>query len=207
VEHQLTPLRCLGIPIAEEIRLQVGILHEAQERVLARMKGLNLLSGRFILISPFATLFTKEWELSRFAELSRRLRGVYGLPIVAIAGPSERERLQALVSLASEAIIGLELLPLEDLIAWIDQCGLYIGNDSGPTHLAAARQKKTVALWGSSDYHAWHPWGTDYQLLRADLPCIPCPGYRCYEFDSPRCIESISVDHVVRAVERLKPFT
>ncbi|MBI2821528.1 MAG: hypothetical protein HYX74_04835 [Acidobacteria bacterium] len=98
-------------------------------------------------------------------------------------------------------------MPLEELIVWIDRCGLYIGADSGPTHLAAARKKKIVVLWGSSDYHAWHPWAAECQPLRADLPCMPCPGYRCYQYDSPRCIESISVDQVLEAVEKLKAFS
>lgn len=206
VEHQLSPLRFLGIPVPREIRLEVGLAAPAQQRVQDQMEALAIHPGQFILMHPFATLFTKEWELSRFAELSRRLCEIYRVPVVAAAGASERERLRRLASMAYGVIITLPPLSLEELTAWIDRCGLYIGNDSGPTHLAAARKKKLVVLWGSSDFSVWHPWATEYQVLRANLPCMPCPGYRCYRFDTPRCIESISVDHVLRAVERLRPF-
>lgn len=206
VEHQLSPLLHLGIPVPEKIELDVRLAPEAERRVEQQIAALDVRSGQFILLHPFATLFTKEWDLKRFAELARRLRESYGLPILATAGPAERDRLNQLLSLSSGAVTGLPAMLLEDLTVWIDRCGLYVGNDSGPTHLAAARKKKLVVLWGSSDYHAWHPWGTTYQLLRADLPCIPCPGYRCDQFDSPRCIESISVEHVLHAVKRLDPF-
>ncbi len=206
VEHQISPLLHLGVPVPEEIELIVGLDSRARQRVEERMQGLRIQPGRYILIHPFATQFTKEWDLSRFVELSRRLCERYQVPVVVTAGSSESEKLQRLVSAAGKKTISLPNPSLEELIVWIDRCGLFIGNDSGPTHIAAARKKKIVVLWGSSDYQAWHPWATDYQLLRADLPCIPCPGDRCYQFDTPKCIESISVDHAFHAAMRLRPF-
>ncbi|HEV8132471.1 MAG TPA: glycosyltransferase family 9 protein [Acidobacteriota bacterium] len=206
VEHQISPLLYLGVSVPEEIELVVELDPTAEQAVRGRMKELKVHPGRYVLMHPFATSFTKEWSLFHFAELARRLQGIYQVPILATAGRAELEKLERLVSVSGGLILGLPSLSLEELTVWIDQCGLFIGNDSGPTHLAAARKKKIVVLWGSSDYQAWHPWAGDYQLLRADLPCIPCPGDRCYQFDTPKCIESVSVDHAVHAVERLRPF-
>ncbi|HEY3127992.1 MAG TPA: glycosyltransferase family 9 protein [Acidobacteriota bacterium] len=207
VEHQVSPLLHLGVPVPEEIELVVGLDCAAQQRVQQRMGEIGIRPGQYILMQPFAVQFTKEWDGARFVELARRLREKYQVPVIAAAGPSESEKLRRLVSAGENTIIGLFNPPLEELIVWIDQCGLFVGNDSGPTHIAAARKKKIVVLWGSSDYHAWHPWAADYQLLRADLPCIPCPGDRCYQFDTPKCIESISVDHAFHAAMRLQPFS
>lgn len=206
VQHQLSPLLHLGIPLPEAIELDVALSPEAEQRVHDQMEALRIQRGRFILLHPFATLFTKEWDLARFAALAQGLQRAYGLPIVAAAGRVDREKLRQLTEMAGDSLTGLPPLSLEELTVWIDRCGLYIGNDSGPTHLAAARKKKIVALWGSSDSYAWRPWAAACQLLRADLPCMPCPGYRCYKFDTPRCIESISVDQVLDAVRRLEPW-
>src|SRR2546425_13357032 len=102
------------------------------------MEEIGIQPGQYILIHPFAAQFTKEWDWSRFVELARRLREKYQVPVVAAAGPSESEKLQHLVSAGENTIIGLFNPPLEELIVWIDQCGLFVGNDSGPTHIAAA---------------------------------------------------------------------
>ena len=93
------------------------------------------------------------------------------------------------------------------MMAWIDQCGLFLGNDGGPLHVAAALKKKIVAVWGSSDPRVWRPWKADAQILNAGLPCIPCAGYRCDEFDRPKCLESITVEQVLQAVARALPFS
>ncbi|HEY2934784.1 MAG TPA: glycosyltransferase family 9 protein [Acidobacteriota bacterium] len=206
VEHQLSPLMHLGIPVPEKIELELHPDGAVLDKIRSRIRDLGLSPEQFLLMHPFATLFTKEWELSRYSQLAGRLRERYGRPVIATAGPAETGKMRRLKEMAGDSVIGLENLELPELIGWISQCGLFIGNDSGPTHVAAALKRKIVVIWGSSDYRAWHPWGVDYQLLRADLPCIPCPGYRCYEFDSPKCIESISVEHVLHAVERMRPF-
>ena len=82
---------------------------------------------------------------------------------------------------------------------------LVIGNDSGPAHAAAALKKPMVVVWGSSNSVAWHPWRTNYELVRSDFPCMPCPGYTCHAFGRPRCILDIPVDRVLLACERILP--
>ena len=80
---------------------------------------------------------------------------------------------------------------------------MYIGNDSGPMHLAAAVGTPTVAVWGSSDSRRWRPWGVEHRVVQNPFECNPCPGYRCLVADSPLCIESVTVDQVNAAVEEV----
>jgi len=94
-------------------------------------------------------------------------------------------------------------LGLEELFALIQGARLFIGNDSGPTHAAAALARPIVVVWGSSNFSAWHPWGTDFEAVRSDLPCIPCPGYSCAEFGRPKCIQEIPLGNVVSACEKM----
>ena len=109
------------------------------------LDGMGLQAGRFVLMHPFATLFTKEWEAGRFAELGVKLAERYGVPVVATTGPREEANLAALVQASGGVVQGVSGLPLGELIAWIQACGLYIGNDSGPTHIAAALARSRVS--------------------------------------------------------------
>lgn len=206
VKHQLTPLLHLGLPVPQQPRLELHLDPVARRRVGEQMAEHGLQPGRFIVMQPFSNWITKEWEGARFAELARRLVDLYRVPIFTLPAPSERERLERLLALADGSLAALRDVPIAEMIAWIEQCGLLVGNDSGPAHVAAALAKKNVVIFGSADPQVWRPWAGEHQLLTPDLPCIPCAGDRCYEFDSPRCIESITIEQVLAAVARLKPF-
>jgi lipopolysaccharide heptosyltransferase III len=205
VQDQLAPLLHLGIPVPQEIHLVLSVDPEARRRVQDEMGKRGLPPGRFVVLQPFSRWPTKEWAPARFAELARRLTRSQGVPVVVLPAPSERPKLERLLALAPE-IVGLTGVGLEEMMAWIEQCGLFVGNDGGALHVAAALGKKLVALWGSSDPQVWRPWSAETRVLSADLPCLGCPGDRCYVFDSPRCIESPSVEQAVEAVAQLRPF-
>jgi ADP-heptose:LPS heptosyltransferase len=168
-----------------------------------RLADADLADRPFILIHPTATLFTKQWELSKFARLVDYLWATYGLPLVLTVSNAERPIAQQIQRAAHAPPAVLDDLPLDDLMAVIERAALFIGCDSGPTHLAAALKKKIVVIFGSSNAVAWRPWRTSYELLQSDLPCIPCPGYRCDAFGEPKCILGISVETVAAAVDRL----
>jgi heptosyltransferase-3 len=205
VNHQLAPLVHLGMPPPADPDLELYLDPAAERRVRAEMDERGLRPGRFILMHPFSDWSTKEWEPARFAELARRLRDAYGVPVVVAAALRETAKLERLGGLAPE-IVGLARVPLEEMMAWTRQCGLFVGNDSGPAHVAAALKKKMVVIFGSADPQVWRPWKAEHRLLSAGLPCIPCGGHRCERFDRPRCLETISVAHVLPAVSELRPF-
>jgi ADP-heptose:LPS heptosyltransferase len=198
VRHQLAPLQELGIPVPEQPALELLVDPGARRRVSQRLAERGLRPGGFIVMQPFSNWVTKEWEAARFAELSRRLNALYRVPIVVLSGPAERRRLERLLALVDGSVVALRDVPVDELTAWIEQCGLIVGNDSGPAHVAAALGRKSVVIFGSADPRVWRPWAGEHQLLTPDFPCIPCA--------SPRCIESITIDQVVDAVARLAPF-
>lgn len=207
VTHQLTPLVHLGIPVPDAPQLELQIDPAARQRVLEHMEERGLGPGGFIVMQPFSNWITKEWAPARFAELARRLADLYRVPILTLPAPSEKERLERLLALADGALVALGEVPVDEMMAWIEQCAFLVGNDSGPAHVAAALRKKNVVIFGSADPHVWRPWAGRHELLTpSGFPCIPCPGDRCYEFDSPRCIESITVEQVLQATERIRPF-
>ena len=97
-------------------------------------------------------------------------------------------------------LLGLTIPELAELIR---AAKLYIGNDSGPMHLASAVGTPIVAIWGSSNSQRWRPWSVASRVVQNPFECNPCPGYRCLVADTPLCIESVTVEQVVAAAKEL----
>jgi ADP-heptose:LPS heptosyltransferase len=74
---------------------------------------------------------------------------------------------------------------------------VFVGNDSGPAHIAAAARTPVVTIFGSSHSALWRPWkAPDSAVVQNYFDCNPCPGDRCYAFAEPRCILSITTEQV-----------
>lgn len=201
VENQLSPLRWLGIPIPSNPAPTLHVGDDARARIHQRLADAGI--PEFLLIQPTATLPTKQWPSQNFAQLGDRLSGQYGLPIVFTSAPHENGVLDEIRKTANRRHTYWSDLPLIDLFALMERCRLFIGCDSGPTHAAAALKKPIAVVWGSSNFQAWHPWQTDFEAARSELPCIPCPGYRCERFGEPRCILEIPVSAALDACSRI----
>jgi heptosyltransferase-3 len=100
-------------------------------------------------------------------------------------------------------------LPLSELAALMKGASLYIGNDSGPMHVAAAVGTPVVGIFGSSDPQRWHPWGVEHRTLWAGLECSPCHGKWCVNPYRHACLERIEVhtalDACLELLESKKP--
>ena len=198
VEHQLSPLRYLGFPVDPLPPLHAP-LSSADVSEVRELLGKEGVTGEFILIHPGAAFTTKQWEAPKYARLANQL-AAQGYPVVFTIGPGETSVLETVRKDCEPAVRFLDPLSIRKFSALASLCLLYIGNDTGTTHIAAALGKRIAVIFGSSDSKAWHPWGVPYRLLRSDLPCIPCPGYYCLHYDEPRCIRSIEVPTVLEAV-------
>ncbi|NWG12345.1 MAG: glycosyltransferase family 9 protein [Acidobacteria bacterium] len=204
VEHQLSLIRWLGLPVPTAFRHGLRVGAEARSRIHARFQQAGIMPGSYFHLQPTATLNTKQWPEGRFARLGDMLTEETGLPVVFTAGSNETQTLVNVGQSARRKHYYWADLSLDELFALIEACRVFVANDSGPTHSAAALRKPVVAIWGSSNPAAWRPWGTeDYELVRSDLPCIPCPGYRCAVYGEPRCVLDITVEQVMDACRRL----
>ena len=198
VEHQLSPLKYLGFPVDPLPPLQAP-LSSADVSQVRGLLGEQGVRGKFILIHPGAAFATKQWEPEKYAQLANQL-AAKGHPVVFTIGPGETSVLEAVRQACASAVRFLDPLSIGKFSALASLCRVYIGNDTGTTHIAAALGKRIAVIFGSSDSGVWHPWGVPYRLLRSDLSCIPCPGYYCLHYDEPLCIRSIEVSTVLEAV-------
>lgn len=155
----------------------------------------------FVLVHPAAAFDTKQWPIEHFGELIQQLRED-GLRVVVTCGPGEDHNLRRLSELVDRKMTVVPPLPLTKFVALASLCKVYVGNDTGTTHIAAALKKPIVVVFGSSDSTVWFPWDVDFELVKSDLPCIPCPGYTCSKYEEPLCIRSVPVDQVFKAVKK-----
>ncbi|MCZ6877652.1 MAG: glycosyltransferase family 9 protein [Acidobacteria bacterium] len=201
VEHQLSILKHLGFPVEPIPPPEIPVDAEGLESIKDLLAGQGV-SGEFILIHPAAAFDTKQWDAQKFASLATRLIES-GQEVVITAGPGEGQVLEEIREHCSSRVRFIEPLPLRKFSALTSLCSLYVGNDTGSTHMVAAQGKKIVVIFGSSDFKVWYPWNTEHQLIKSDLPCMPCPGYFCLHYDEPRCIRSIPVEPVLEAVQSM----
>jgi heptosyltransferase II len=91
---------------------------------------------------------------------------------------------------------------LGEAMALIDRCHLFITNDSGLMHVAAALDTPLIAIFGSTNSITTGPWSENSHVVRTDVDCSPCLKPEC-PLGHLDCMETISVDRVFSMVERL----
>lgn len=154
VEHLLTPLRRRGVPTGEPIphlQLQAGDGKYAKS-VDPGGPG----HAPLVLMHPGSGGLNKCWPAGRFARLASQLHG-RGCRVAMICGPAESERGTDL-TVQRQAECRVVCPPdLPSLAGLLATAQLFIGNDSGPGHLAAAVGTATLSLFGPTDPVLWCP--------------------------------------------------
>jgi heptosyltransferase III len=168
-----------------------------------RHLGFDATVKPFALLHPAAAFESKQWDVHNFARVAEDLAG-RGLTIMALAAANESSVVDDLIKNSSAQIDALTNLSLPEVTALATRARLFVGNDSGIAHIAAAVGAPSVVIFGSSNVAHWRPWATaPAEVVREEMPCAPCPGYTCAEFDAPECIRRVSVERVTAAIERI----
>jgi len=141
-EHLASAMFWLGVPKSEIPRAR---LYAAPPPDLAP----------YVVIHPFASAPDKTWPADRFLEVASRLSG---LEPVFLAGPADGTS-------PFEKFRVWKNEPLARVKSLISGAALFVGNDSGPAHIAAAFGIPAVVLFGASDPVTWAPWRTDAVVL------------------------------------------
>ncbi len=184
-EHLASAIFYLGAPHTEIPRAVLAASPPARRRSYA-------------VFHVTAAYFTKQWPVERFRRIAEHVQLHHGLEPIMIAGPGEGSVFEKLRGFT--CLDNLDVRLLKSLLAG---ARLFVGNDSGPAHIAAAFGVPCVVIFGSSNSTHWRPWKTPHAVVETAWDCKPCPGDRCYAFDEPRCILSVEAEPVERAVDEL----
>jgi heptosyltransferase-2 len=154
-------------------------------------------SGELLVgVSPGATYGpAKRWFPDRFAALCDRLQESYGVSIVILGGPGDAAvGDQVSRSMKNPPVNLCGKTTLRQAISVINKCHLFITNDSGLMHVAAALDIPLVAIFGSTNPVTTGPGGTKSHIVRVPMDCSPCLKPHCPQ--DHRCMKEITVDKV-----------
>ena len=194
-------LSCLNSEPRQDFAPLVTLRSEARLWCDAFCQRVGLTHQPLLIIAPGSGSREKNWPEARFLEIVHWWRDRLGGKAVVVVGPVEMER-RGFEELASACVVasGLDLGQLAALLARGD---LYIGNDSGVSHLAAALGCRTVALFGPSDDRQWAPRGPRVTTLRRMLDDSPCDGTPLHFFPDRADLADLTAAEVIHALSKL----
>nr|MBU9889305.1 glycosyltransferase family 9 protein [Candidatus Omnitrophota bacterium] len=153
-----------------------------------------------VVIHAEAGYPSKCWPFEDFRALIQMIDREALAQVVLIGTEGERERGPDL-RLSSERFVDLRgKTALRDLPVLFDACDVFVGNDSGPAHIAAAQGLEIVLLAsGTNDMRFWYPWTDRLSLLQYEVPCAPC-GLEVCPVEGHPCMGSVTVDQAFDAL-------
>ncbi|MBD3305825.1 hypothetical protein GF339_05530 [candidate division KSB3 bacterium] len=211
VERNLDVLRFLHGKIQDDaLELWVGEDDEGMAENTFAQHGIGS-DALIVGLGPSSgTLALKQWPLERFVEIGRWLQITYDATLLVIGDQGDIPLGRTLARELEGNVINMAgKTSLRQTAALLRRCSLFVGNDTGPMHIAAALKIPVIALFGPSCAHRFSPWGAGHQIISVDLPCKPChqDGHlnRCRQcrFDQPYCMTNITVDDVKATVREM----
>ncbi len=211
VERNLDVIRFLGGRVQDDrLELWVGPEDELFADRLMRSQGVQ--SGEILIaICPGARDPKRAWPVENFLQLGVALAEAYPMRAVLVGDEKDRRLCGKLREMPGRAAIDMMgRATLRQTAAVLKRCRLYIGNDTGPMHMAAAAGAPVVeischslngAAWLSNSPRRFAPWGKQHAVLQPAKALPPCTDH-CMATEA-HCIRGVSVDGVKAAVAQI----
>jgi heptosyltransferase-2 len=179
--------------------------------IAARLAEAGIAASDFLIgLNPGSTYGgAKRWIPERYAEAANRLSERYGSSgrhvAVAILGARGEEDLARSIAarIRTNTVVCSGQTTVRELMVLTKRCQLFLTNDTGPMHIAAAFEVPTVAVFGPTDSRATAPFGGRFSLVRKDVACAPCLLREC-PIDH-RCMTAVSAEDVYEAAVQIEP--
>ncbi|MEX1013133.1 MAG: lipopolysaccharide heptosyltransferase II [Waddliaceae bacterium] len=200
-KHILEPL---GIPISKtptQLYVSEQELSEAKELLLRY--DIDVEKDVVIGVNPAAAFgLAKCWLPERFSEVTRRLIQDPKVKVIYFGDQNSAPLVDSICREMPESVLDLAgKTTLRELMALVKCCNVFLTNDSGPMHIAAALGTPVVALFGSTSDVKTGPLGKSVVVIHKHVECSPCYKRTCpIDF---RCMKQIEVDEVYKEVFRL----
>lgn len=202
-EQQLALLGFVGVPVADKPKTRLIVNEKNAEKIdlLLHVHGVG--EKTIALIHPAAAFAAKQWSIEKFARVIDYLaaRDIFS---VAVAAPDEYHITEELSQKTSTVFQGFTDLTLPEITALAARAKIFVGNDSGIAHIAAAVETPSVVIFGASNINHWRPW-TDapHRIVYSEKPC----RHQTIEIrkgsENPKCVLCVEVEQVIEAIEKI----
>lgn len=209
IEHQVQYYLNLLRPLGAGERAGLPRLFLSDEEVRAierRLAEAGIGQSDFVVgLNPGSTYGNaKRWLPERFAETADRLvrvqgsRGGRGARVVIVGALGEEALARSIADrMQAKPVVLSGQTSIRELMAAVKRCGLFLTNDTGPMHIAAAFGVPVVAVFGPTDSRTTAPFGSGHTIVRHSVECSPCLLREC-PIDH-RCMTRVTVDEVYDA--------
>jgi len=202
VEYYLSILKAAGL----KAESRNPVLHIAKKDSIRAddLLKLNGISGNdFLLGLGPGAIFgnAKRWPAERFAKIGDRAADMWKAKVIIMGSRKEKEIGTSMTLLMRNKPVDFcGKTSLGEAMGIIGRCSLFVTNDSGLMHVAAALGVPTLAIFGSTDHVATGPRGAKTRLIKHDIDCSPCLKPECpTDF---KCMLSIEVEEVWNEMEK-----
>jgi ADP-heptose:LPS heptosyltransferase len=197
-DHYLTSLGLTGV-------VPVHRLIEVRPQAFAWAAGFctqRLDQDRPLLtIAPGSGAREKNWPLAYFLAVARWWKESADGQVLRLIGPVEQERGDT--ATVEDTCVDASGLNLSQVAALLARSRVYLGNDSGVSHLAAALNVRTLALFGPTDARQWAPRGEKVILVRRAIDCSPCNEPLSKGCPHRACLTELRPDDVIAVLAKL----
>ena len=153
-----------------------------------------------VMVHPGARVDIKRLPAQRMGEIVNWMTTELGVKVIYAGKDSDLPAIADIVSYSGKPGLMATNLTLGRLAALIKSCNLFIGNDSGPMHMASAMDVPIVAFFGPSDPAVWSPWGARGKIVRCTpMECMPCDQKGC-PYVGNHCMTRIKERDIKRAI-------
>jgi heptosyltransferase III len=205
VEHRISQFYFTGLPRGPIPRAQVFPQPDAIASVARKLAEKGIAAGApYAVLQPGARLPEMRWPVATFAGIARWLREKHGVASVVNLGARDDEIAAEVRSEMRNCAVVLDSqLDIRELIALVAASRIFVGNDSGPAHVAASMQRPSVVIFSVTDPVQWRPWQTDHRIVQTGATFDHPRGDKAIVRSNPRAISSITVDEVRQNCEEL----
>lgn len=181
--------------------LKIG--NESQNRASEIIHSISFNSNEYVLIHPSARSELRRWPADRFGRLAKYIYQEFQLRVLVIGTQEEQKILTEVVEHSENtATAYISREPLTVFASIIQQCVLFVGNESGPLQIADALGKKSISLFGPGVKDVFYPQTLGSKIFHELLECNPCDQVHCVHAQNP-CIARIEEFSVMSAVDEL----
>jgi ADP-heptose:LPS heptosyltransferase len=199
VDRNLLLLQGIGVTTAEK-QLEIWWDEHDLKTAEKHIPSQELLPGiPRIMVHIGAAAPSKRWSAESFEVLIHELHAATQADILVMGGEDD-------LAFSQDVVDGLECpvvnlvgkLSLRQMAALMKDCGLFIGCDSGSTHVAAASGIPVLSLFSAAnEVEVWRPWGEKVRVLTRHPVCSPCRSHECIRKDDYFCMAEIGPEEVV----------
>jgi lipopolysaccharide heptosyltransferase II len=196
-------LKFIGVE-ASDVELHVSILQHAEKKVDSFLSenGLSC-DDRIVVVHPGAYEEYIRWTKEGFARVADCLINDFNAKVVILGGQNEEALVKEVIALMHQRPVAALGLGISEAVSLIKRARLFIGNSTGPMHIAAALRVPIVAIFGNihpmDSYKKWGPFSRNSIVVQKAVGCLECNPSDCRHY---KCMEAVSYKDVLEAAKK-----